>query len=153
MHCGTVAPLSMVHKRATIRHFVERAEQFHRAANDLAALDADGHGAAIGLLCVHAAISLADAVLVALGDERPKGQDHRVAVKALRKWCNAKEFTGPGPDHLSWLVANKNHFSYDETPVQPEDFKLALVKKDQFFKWAFRTIPGLAQVSGEHDDE
>jgi hypothetical protein len=40
----------MVNKSATVLHFLERAEAFHRAANDLAALDSEGHGAAIGLL-------------------------------------------------------------------------------------------------------
>jgi hypothetical protein len=143
----------MINKPATVLHFLGRAEAFHRAANDLAALNAEGHAAAIGLLCVHAAISLADAALVALGAERSRGQDHRDTVKALRKWCAAKQVDGPGPDHLSWLVGKKNHFSYDENTVQPQDFQHALVKKDQFFKWVFRAFPGVAQLSGERDDE
>jgi SWIM/SEC-C metal-binding protein len=51
---------------------------------------------AIGLLAVHAAIALADAILVATEGSRSKSENHRDAGRRLRDWCSAKRLEAGG---------------------------------------------------------
>ena len=136
---------------ATVLHFRERADSFLRAAVELEILDSDGHAPAIGLLSVHGCIALADAVLVAVEGARAKGEDHGEAARRLRDWCSAKGLPDGGIKHFQWLLGNKNAFSYEDRRVEGSDFRLAKVKMEQFFAWAFRTFPPVAQITEAKD--
>lgn len=132
---------------AAVLHYRERADSFLHAAADLEILDRDRHAPAIGLLSVHGCIALADAVLVAFEGARGKGDDHGEAARRLRAWCSAKGLADGGIKHFEWLLRSKTAFSYEDRRVDPSDLLLAKVKMDQFFAWAFRTFPPVAQIT------
>lgn len=41
---------------------------------------------------------------------------------------------------------HKTHFSYGDKHVDEQDLQAAKVKMEQFFKWAYDTLPALAQI-------
>lgn len=140
-----------VHKPATVRHYHQRAESFYRAAQDLDALEPEAHAPAVGLLSVHGCIALADALLVAVYGDRPRGDDHAEAARQLKRWCSAKQIAETGVKHLEWLLRQKTHFSYDDKYVDVQDLQAAKDKMGQFFKWAYQTFPTVAQIEETKD--
>ncbi len=136
---------------AVVLHYRRRADSFLHAAGDLEVLEREAHAPAIGLLSVHGCIALADAVLVALQGMRAAGEDHREAARRLREWCSAKRIEDAAVKHFEWLLGMKNHFSYDDRAVRDEDCWAAKMKMEQFFAWASRTFPEVAQINEARD--
>jgi hypothetical protein len=132
-------------------HYRRRAHSFQHAARDLDDLERNAHAPAIGLLSVHGCIAMADAIIVALSGQRTAGDDHRDAARTLREWCSAKRIEDAAVKHFEWLLGMKNHFSYDDRVVRDEDCWAAKVKMEQFFAWAFRTFPEVAQIPETKD--
>lgn len=138
-----------VQKPTTVLLYRRRADSFYGAARDLERLEDvadESYWPAIGLLAVHGCIALADAALVAVEGERSGGDDHAEAARRLRAWCSAKDVVPGGIKHFEWLLAKKSHFSYDDRVVRDDELQLAKVKMDQFFVWALRAFPAVAEI-------
>ena len=134
------------------RVFLERAEAFHRSAELLGDDPPDRlYAPAVGLLAVHSSISMTDALLIQFDTGRSKSEDHATAAQALEKLCSAKGHDKSGVKHLRELIRNKTRFSYGEALVRDEEFKKAKLRMEQFFKWAYRTFPAVAQTEEESD--
>lgn len=134
-----------------VRHYQGRAVSLNGAADDLATLEPEpvamnSRWPAIGLLAVHAAIALADAILVATEGSRSKSENHADASRRLRDWCSAKRLEATGIKHFEWLLENKTHFSYGERPVLAERLQASKMKLDQFFVWVLRTFPDVTNL-------
>lgn len=145
---------------ATVLHYRTRAEELSRLGD--AGIDSDymewgqikkGLNSpdtvrlcanAAGLLYVHAGIAMADALLVLLTGKRSTAQDHRDAVRRLRKSCGQHRKPLEGVDHFSWLVQQKNHFAYDDKRVSLDEAKQAKIKIGNFLTWAFESFPEIA---------
>ena len=135
-----------VRRPIVVLHYAERAVAFHRAASDLMELDQDTYSAAVGLLSVHGCIALADALLAAVLPSLTKNESHDRAAQQLRDWCSSSRLSSNGIKHLEWLLKRKNRFSYDDDRVDSGELQMAKVKMDQFFAWAFRNFPEVAQL-------
>jgi hypothetical protein len=138
-----------------VLHYRLRADSIFAAARDLDVLDRDDvdYWPAIGLLAVHGCMALADALLVATEGDRSSSEDHATAVRSLRKWCAATRVPDNGVKHFEWLISNKTRFAYGERWVRTDDLKLAKVKMDQFFAWAFSAFPAVAQLRGDSEND
>jgi hypothetical protein len=138
-----------VQKPAIVLVYRRRADSFFGAARDLEQLEAiadESYWPAIGLLAVHGCIALADAVLIAVEGTKGAGDNHGESARRLRAWCSAKQLVDGGIKHFEWLLAKKNHFSYDDRVVRDDELQVAKVKMDQFFAWALRTFPAVAEI-------
>ncbi|MBI5532088.1 MAG: hypothetical protein HY898_05185 [Deltaproteobacteria bacterium] len=140
-----------VRNPSIVLHYRHRADSLFCAARDLSTLNADLYGPALGVIAVHGAIALADALLVACEGDRSRCDDHREAARRIRSWCSAKRIAEAGIKHFEWLIDKKTHFSYDDRRVEPYDLQMAKVKMDQFFAWAFSTFPAIAQMKETSD--
>lgn len=130
-----------------VLHYLNRAVHFHRSAGALMNLDMEQHSDSVGLLSVHACIALTDAILASVEPDEPKKRDdHSSAARDLRRWCSAHSLEVTGVKHLDWLLGRKNRFSYESTRVELTDFGKAKIKMDQYFAWAFRMFPKVAQL-------
>src|SRR5271157_4483941 len=96
---------------------------YHRRATQLAAAmklcqdDLSAYASAAALLAVHSAISYNDALLIGLGGARPRGENHREAVTALKRMCSGVRIDHQGIAHLQRLLGAKTDISYGEKPV------------------------------------
>ena len=62
--------------------------------------DLSAYASAAALLAVHSAISYSDALLIGLGGTRPRGENHREAVTALRRACTGAKIDHQGITHF-----------------------------------------------------
>src|SRR4051812_24684931 len=144
-----------------VLHYRRRAEEFVRLgimgidrdsmewAQDLLPDRAHDGGArlcanAAGLLFVHAAIAMTDAVLIFLTGDRSTAQNHGEVAEKLQKECGRRRRPAEGVKHFRWLVQYKDFFAYDDKHVSLDDAKDAQTKIQRFLTWAFRTFPELA---------
>ncbi len=146
-----------IQKPAMVQHFLQRAKSFQSAAHDLLELRSVAQAdymPAIGLLSVHGCIALADALLVASGEQRSKESNHQDAAKRLRDTCSKMSVKSNGIDHFVWLLQKKTHFSYGEDRVDDRDLAKAQLKSEQFFVWAmgaFSDVFNLEQTTESTD--
>ena len=96
-------------------HYAEKANDFLQEIKLLAAFDIAMHRASIGLLAVHSAISLNDAIQASIRGERSKAQDHSSAARELQKICselNIEELHGVR--HFASLLSKKSDIAYGD---------------------------------------
>jgi hypothetical protein len=144
--------MKLVERNKAIR-YETRAVSFFRGMNRLAD-DMRTYGHAVGLLAVHAAISLADAVLVACKGQRSVDQDHRSVLDPLEALCNERRrrVQGEGTKHLRWLLGMKTDFAYgDDSVAMVKYFPMAKDHVARFFGWAYRSFPELSLKEAGHD--
>jgi HEPN domain-containing protein len=116
---------------AASRMYSAKAEEFLRAAErSLAA----GEWNAAGLGAVHAAISFADAVLVAVAGVRSKENDHG-AVAALLDGRVAG-FGGASRRQLVGLLRSKNSIEYEHRLVTETEAAQFVDSARRFARWA-----------------
>jgi hypothetical protein len=102
--------------------------------------DLSAYASAAVLLAVHSAISYSDAVLIGLGGTRPRGENHREAVTALRRACNRAKVDQHGIAHYQKLVSTKTDISYGEKRVQDERVEALCITAERFRVWAERIL-------------
>ena len=119
---------------------------YHRRARQLAGAmklcqdDLAAYASAAALLAVHSAISYNDALLIGLGGARPRGENHREAVPALKRTC-----TKAGIDHLGIaqyqkLLSAKTGISYGDKQVDDEKVTALCIAAERFQTWAERIL-------------
>ncbi len=97
--------------------------------------DLSSYGAAAALLAVHSAISYNDALLIKLTGKRPRGRDHKQAVKAIIIACEKAAIPGDGIQHLDELVSAKTEVSYGEEEADNERVHILCLAAEQFYRW------------------
>jgi hypothetical protein len=149
-----------MHKPEKVKFYFKRAESLAVAREvllfrrELARRDefypwdhAFDHG--VGLLSVHAALSFADALLIAETGERSRGDNHMTAHSDLDAHCKTKGIDRGGLKHLQTLIGKKSKFSYGDEPYGDGELIQASTTLDQFMKWIFGTFPDVAALRTE----
>ncbi|MGB7585412.1 MAG: hypothetical protein WBM11_11245 [Terriglobales bacterium] len=118
------------------QQFVDKADHFlqgMKLLND----DVKSYRSGVGLLAIHSAISLSDAIMVGLTPKRGKHQDHAQAARELERVCSKNKVDTRGIDHLRWLLARKNEVAYQERRFDDASVKIAVDKAQRFNVWAY----------------
>jgi hypothetical protein len=122
---------------AKTQQYVEKAGHFFDGMK-LLFEDLDSYRTGIGLLAIHSAISLNDAISVGLTGKRGKHQNHAQSVHELTELCTSnKVLNTEGVNHLAWLVARKNKVAYEHRRLDDKSVKLAVEKAERFSAWAY----------------
>lgn len=87
------------------------------------------------MLTVHSAIPYNDALLIKLTGKRPRGRDHKQAVKTVIRACEKASIPGAGIQHLKQLVNAKTEVSYGEAEVDNERVHILCLAAEQFYGW------------------
>jgi hypothetical protein len=102
--------------------------------------DLSAYASAAALLAVHSAISYSDALLIGLGSTRPRGENHREAVTALKRACTRAKIDRQGVGHFQKLLSVKTDVSYGEKRVDDERAAALCVIAERFRVWAERIL-------------
>ncbi|MGA2569803.1 MAG: hypothetical protein ABSF23_04725 [Terracidiphilus sp.] len=119
---------------------------YYRRATQLAdamKLCRDGlstYASAAALLAVHSAISYSDALLTGFGGVRPRGENHREAVTALKRACTKAKTDQHGIGHFQKLLSVKTDVSYGEKRVDDERVEALCITAERFQAWAERIL-------------
>jgi hypothetical protein len=119
---------------------------YHRRARQLAGamkLCQDGmsaYASAAALLAVHSAISYSDALLIGLGGARPRGENHREAVAALKRACTGAKIEPQGIVHSQKLLSAKTDISYGEKLVSETTIAALCEAAKRFEAWAEQVL-------------
>jgi len=123
--------------RSQARSYLEKAKQFLNAAKD--AVGGSRHDAAM-LAAIHAAISAADAVTVALAGQRSADPDHSRAVDLLDEvGAGATEVTSHARQ-LRQLLATKNVVEYESRRATARNAADAVRRADRLVAWASSVV-------------
>ena len=122
---------------AATRRYIEKADHFlqgMKLLND----DVTNYRSGIGLLAIHSAISLSDAIKVGLTGKRGKYQDHARAAQELSKLCASNKVSNTqGVNHLAWLLSQKTVVAYETARCDDDSIHQAVNKADRFNAWAY----------------
>jgi hypothetical protein len=124
------ASFTVYYRRAT-----QCAEAMKLCRDDLPA-----YASAAVLLAVHSAISYSDAVLIGLGGARPRGENHREAISALKRACTRARIDQQGLGHFQRLISVKTDVSYGEKQVDDEKVEALCITAERFQVWAERIL-------------
>ena len=127
----------MVEARFTV--YYRRATQLADAMK-LCQGDLSAYASAAALLAVHSAISYSDAVLIGLSGARPRGENHREAITALKRACSGARIDHRGITHLDRLLGAKTDISYGEEQVDDERITALCIAAERFQVWAERIL-------------
>lgn len=127
----------MIHASLAVYH--RRAMQLADAMK-LCQVDLAAFASAAALLAVHSAISYSDAVLIVLGSSRPRGENHREAIGALKRACTAARIDKQGIPHFQRLIGAKSDISYGEKRVDGERVVALCATAERFQVWAERIL-------------
>lgn len=121
------------------------AVYYHRAtqladAMKLCRDDLSAYASAAVLLAVHSAISYSDALLIGLGGTRPRGENHREAISALKRACTRARIDQQGLGHFQRLISVKTDVSYGEKQVDDEKVEALCITAERFQVWAERIL-------------
>jgi hypothetical protein len=117
------------------RRAVQLANAMRLCRDDLSA-----YASAAALLAVHSAISYSDAVLIGLIGKRPRGEDHRHAVIALKRACAGARIDQRGISHLQLLMSVKTDISYGDQLIDNVRIEALCNAAERFQTWADRVL-------------
>lgn len=113
------------------------AESFYNGA--FAAAENEYWNAA-GVLAVHAAIALADAITIKYEGIRSIGEDHQEVAKLLSSVLPASIEKKTALTQLSKIIAHKNSVSYYGDIYEQKDFEKLLKHLERFKTWADKLL-------------
>lgn len=119
--------------RAEAKFYVAKADQFLEEARS--ALASARHDAGM-LNAIHAAISAADAVVVALSGRRSTDPDHQRAVDLLEEVAGQSESTRTRVKQLRALLAKKNVVEYESRRASSKEAADAVERAHRIVGWA-----------------
>lgn len=128
--------------KKTTRQRVDRSEseKFARVARqfiDTAELAEEvGSWNAAGLLLVHGAILLADAVAIRLKSVKSTSDDHKDAVALLGEVVGSAPGRKEALTHLEQVIDEKNRVAYTGTPLRSEDVAKLKLHVERFRTFA-----------------
>jgi HEPN domain-containing protein len=123
--------------RSQARSYLEKAKQFLNAAKD--AVDESRHDAAM-LAAIHAAISAADAVTVALAGQRSADPDHSRAVDLLDEVGGGATEVTSHARQLRQLLGTKNVVEYESRRAMARDAADAVRRANRLVAWASTVV-------------
>lgn len=97
------------------------------------------------LLAVHAAISLASALLMFYGID-PQSDDHVRAARELRKICSKHKVEASGIKHLESLLKAKTPVAYGSFRFEEENAYDARRDAQRFQDWANKNFKGVMRA-------
>jgi hypothetical protein len=124
---------------ASFTVYYRRATQLVNAMK-LCRDDLSSYASAAALLAVHSAISYSDALLIGLGNTRPRGENHREAITALKRACTRAKIDQQGIGHFQRLLGVKTDVSYGENRVDDEKVEALCITAERFQVWAERIL-------------
>lgn len=131
------APKTVPVARSEARRYLGKPEQFLTEAR--VALDGERHDAAM-LNAIHAAISGADAVSVALGGRRSADPDHQRAVNLLEEIARGSGAIGARARQLRVLLARKNAIEYESRRATAKEAGDTVERALRIVAWARQTV-------------
>jgi hypothetical protein len=129
------------------QQYLEKADHFLQGMK-LLADDVEAYRSGVGLLAIHSAISLSDAIKVGLTGKRGKYQDHSQAADELRRLCATNRVSNTkGVNHLAWLLGKKSLAAYERDRFDNESVRIAVEKAERFNAWAYNQFKGVLRVT------
>lgn len=137
----------MVHKTSRIKiekirsvNFISVAENFSEALK--AAFDFEYFNAA-GVLIVHAAIALADALTIRLGGVKCRGENHYEIISLLRDLAPDSVQKEKALTHFAAIIDHKNAVSYSGEIYTKKDIEKIIKHYERFSGWVKNLINSL----------
>ena len=122
---------------AATQQYIEKADHFLKGMRRLNE-GVESYRSGIGLLAIHSAISLSDAISVGLTGKRGKYEHHAQAARALDKLCGSNKISDTqGINHFKWLLGQKNAVAYEHPRFDDSSVRLAVEKAERFNVWAY----------------
>ena len=90
---------------------------------------------AAGILLVHAAIALTDALMVRAGGVKSTGEHHQEAVDLVRELLPTAAGLGPALRHLEAIIHEKNRVSYTGDAFTSNDIARMRTHYERFALW------------------
>jgi hypothetical protein len=119
------------------QQYIEKADHFLQGMK-LLIDDVSSYRTGIGLLAIHSAISLSDAIRMGLTGKRGKYQDHAQAAQELNRLCASHKISNrQGIEHFRWLLGQKNAVAYEHRRFDDDSVRLAVEKAERFNVWAY----------------
>lgn len=123
-----------------VQHYLNRADDF--LAGMRLVQEEETCSNASALLAVHSALSYADALRVGLGQDQVSADDHKKAIKVLRKLLAERRLKDSGGiQHLDYLISNKSFVAYGTKELSAVESENMCTKAERFAKW----ISGVAK--------
>ena len=119
--------------RTKVKDYQSVAESFYRGAELAREFE---YWNASGVLIVHAAIALADAIAIKLAGVKSRGEDHHETIVLL------EEVVAPGEEkkkallHLRRIIDHKNAVSYSGELYEKKDIEQLWKQVARFREWA-----------------
>src|SRR5260221_3065158 len=118
-------------------HYVDKADHFLHGMR-LLAYDLGAYRTSIGLLAIHSAISLNDAILAGVMGQSRKSEDHSIAARELERICGELKIDKmPGVRHFSLLLSRKSEIAYGDQRIDDNDVKSVVDRAERFANWAY----------------
>ncbi len=137
----------MVHKsnrismnKSLASNFIQVSNNFNEGAN--IAFEYEYYNAA-GVLIVHAAIALADALTIKLGGVKCKGENHNEILGLLKDLSPAGTQRNNALNQLEAIISHKNAVSYSGSIYDKKDIEKLLKHFQRFSNWALSIFNSL----------
>jgi hypothetical protein len=124
-------------QRAKAADYRTVAESFYNGAEVTAAFS---YWNAAGVLYVHAAIALADAMTIKLGGVRCRGEDHQEAVALLDELVAPNQQKQKALNQLRTIIDHKNLVAYSGEVFSRRDVDKLAKLLDRFRRWALSIL-------------
>jgi hypothetical protein len=119
------------------QQYTEKADHFLKGMK-LLSDDVRNYRSGIGLLAIHSAISLSDAISVGLTGKKGKYQDHMQAARGLNRLCASNKISNlQGVRLLEWLLGQKNTVAYEHRRFDDDSVRMAVDRAERFSAWAY----------------
>lgn len=128
---------TVVAARAEAAQHLAKASQFLDVAR--LALEGGRHDAGM-LNAIHAGISAADAVTVAIAGERSADPDHIRAVTLLEQVAGGSESVRIRARQLRMLIEKKNAVEYESRRASGEEAAQAVERAERIVSWAREAV-------------
>jgi HEPN domain-containing protein len=128
---------SVATPRSEARLYIAKAKQFCAEAS---VAMKDSRNDAAMLNAVHAAISAADGVCVALAGRRSADPDHQRAADLLQEIGGKSRELTSNVSQLRMLLAKKIVVEYESRRASAKEALEAVKRADRFLNWATRTV-------------
>lgn len=123
--------------RSKVADYRTVAESFYRGAEAAAEF---GYWNAAGVLQIHAAIALADAMSIKLGGVRCRGEDHHETVILLDELVAPTDLKKKALSQLRTIIDHKNLVAYSGQVFTRGDVDRLAKLLERFRAWALRIL-------------
>ena len=123
--------------RAKAKDYRSVAESFYRGAELAREFE---YWNASGVLIVHAAIALADAIAIKLAGTKSRGEDHHETIALLEQVVAQGEEKKKALQHLRRIIDHKNAVSYSGQIYDRPDIEQLWKQVERFREWALDVL-------------